>query len=297
MIFSVLFHREANQKEENKNKGQMQNASTQTDAKKNQEVNRGDASDTLWSTETSRADAPPATQVAQLVHLPLRENLFTVFIDNIPEDKDSRWLRNLFSRDGKVMDVYIPSKLRRASKSRYGFVRYKSMEEAVAAINRWNTFKVGNYELGVKLAYNQGKPSGKERRFLLKGDEQGREATKEWRFLLKSGDERRFLLKGDEQGREPTKEWRPRKREDAESAKRRVILTPVQSHCVENRVTPNTTFLKFGEFPIDVDLTKIASTSGGRKDMDVAPIADDPDTINEAKEVVTKGKYVHFLLY
>ncbi|KAL9679291.1 hypothetical protein QQ045_017149 [Rhodiola kirilowii] len=68
----------------------------------------------------------------------LRETLFSVFVDNIPGDKDASWLRKVFDSAGNIMDVFIPSKERRASNSHFGFVRFKELEEALAAINRWN---------------------------------------------------------------------------------------------------------------------------------------------------------------
>ncbi|CAM8990585.1 unnamed protein product [Rhodiola kirilowii] len=88
----------------------------------------------------------------------LREELFSIFIDNIPPSKDLRWLRALFSQDGRAMDVFIPGRGRKASNSRFGFVRYKTVVEARASIRRWNGANVGGAKLVVKLADKEGKP-------------------------------------------------------------------------------------------------------------------------------------------
>ncbi|KAL9663833.1 hypothetical protein QQ045_019225 [Rhodiola kirilowii] len=88
----------------------------------------------------------------------LRESLYSVFIDNIPRDKDAFWLRKLFSSVWKTLHVFIPFKERRETKSRFGFVRYKDLEEAQAAISRWNGSSFGNCRLVVKLADSGGRP-------------------------------------------------------------------------------------------------------------------------------------------
>ncbi|CAM8943857.1 unnamed protein product [Rhodiola kirilowii] len=88
----------------------------------------------------------------------LRESLFSVFVDNIPADKDASWLRKLFDTVGKTGDVFIPFKERRATKSRFGFVRFVELEEAQEAIRRWNGSVFGRCRLLVKLADCGGKP-------------------------------------------------------------------------------------------------------------------------------------------
>ncbi|KAL9665263.1 hypothetical protein QQ045_020678 [Rhodiola kirilowii] len=89
----------------------------------------------------------------------LRAELFSVFIDNIPEGKGVDWLRALFNKDGKPMDVFIPARVRKATNSRFGFVRYKSLEVAEAATRRWNGAIVGKAKLLVSLVDKGGKPN------------------------------------------------------------------------------------------------------------------------------------------
>ncbi|CAM8943985.1 unnamed protein product [Rhodiola kirilowii] len=93
----------------------------------------------------------------------LRKDLYSIFIDNIPLGRDERWVRALFSKDGKAMDVFIPTRGRRATNSRFGFVRYKTMGEAKASIRRWNGANVGNAKLLVVLADAEGKPRDRGR--------------------------------------------------------------------------------------------------------------------------------------
>ncbi|KAL9683503.1 hypothetical protein QQ045_015325 [Rhodiola kirilowii] len=93
----------------------------------------------------------------------LREELFSIFIDNIPVNRDERWIRALFSKDGKAQDVFIPARGRRATNSRFGFVRYKTLREALASVRRWNGAHVGMAKLVVSLADNGGKPRSRVR--------------------------------------------------------------------------------------------------------------------------------------
>ncbi|KAL9686607.1 hypothetical protein QQ045_031000 [Rhodiola kirilowii] len=77
-------------------------------------------------------------------------------------------LRKLFDSSGIIMDVFIPSKAQRVSNSRFGFVRFKEMEEAQTAISKWNGLVFGRCRLVVKLADCGGKP-----RFLMSVSEEG----------------------------------------------------------------------------------------------------------------------------
>ncbi|KAL9685095.1 hypothetical protein QQ045_022542 [Rhodiola kirilowii] len=95
--------------------------------------------------------------------LRLRESLYSVFVDNIPVNRDERWVRALFNMVGRTMDVFIPARERKASRSRFGFVRYKSKGEAEAAIRRWNGANVGGAKLSVSLADDGGKPKARSR--------------------------------------------------------------------------------------------------------------------------------------
>ncbi|KAK9266421.1 hypothetical protein L1049_012441 [Liquidambar formosana] len=58
----------------------------------------------------------------------------TLFVDNLPERLESRWLRNLFKWYGEIIDVYIPKRRRSGSTSSYGFVRFRNEKDADLAI-------------------------------------------------------------------------------------------------------------------------------------------------------------------
>ncbi|KAL7177055.1 hypothetical protein ACSBR2_030391 [Camellia fascicularis] len=61
-------------------------------------------------------------------------SLQTIFVDNLPESMDLKGLYTLFTKFGVVKDVFIPSKRRKATRSRFGFVRYDCPATAKAAI-------------------------------------------------------------------------------------------------------------------------------------------------------------------
>ncbi|KAL9686457.1 hypothetical protein QQ045_031432 [Rhodiola kirilowii] len=116
----------------------------------------------------------------------LREELFSIFVDNIPEGKDVGWLRDLFNKDGLAVDVFIPARGRRVSNSRFGFVRFKTLGEANAAARRWDGASVGKEILMVKLADVGGKPRT-VRRFEGRGSEcSGRDLREDVTELTKS---------------------------------------------------------------------------------------------------------------
>ncbi|GMP99308.1 hypothetical protein CsSME_00046825 [Camellia sinensis var. sinensis] len=50
--------------------------------------------------------------------------LFTIFVDNIPWSMSPKELFSLFIKFGVVKDVFIPNKMRKLTKSRFGFVRF-----------------------------------------------------------------------------------------------------------------------------------------------------------------------------
>ncbi|KAL7221334.1 hypothetical protein ACSBR1_023310 [Camellia fascicularis] len=64
--------------------------------------------------------------------------MHTVFIDNIPDSMYQKQLFHLFTNFGIVKDVFIPSKRRKSSGSRFGFVRYDCSVAAEMAIQKAN---------------------------------------------------------------------------------------------------------------------------------------------------------------
>ncbi|XP_028068453.1 serine/arginine-rich splicing factor 2-like [Camellia sinensis] len=81
--------------------------------------------------------------------------LITVFVDNIPESMDPPGLFYLFRKFGLVKDVFIPGKRRKATNSRFGFVRYDCEVAARVAIQKADGLWCGNKALRVKCAEYQ----------------------------------------------------------------------------------------------------------------------------------------------
>ncbi|XVF28383.1 hypothetical protein REPUB_Repub15cG0024900 [Reevesia pubescens] len=80
--------------------------------------------------------------------------VFTVFVNNVPPKVHWRWLRRVFQRFGKVVDVFIPKKRNRMG-SKMGFVRFKSVSEARNAQRQLNGVWFLDYRITVNFAiYN-----------------------------------------------------------------------------------------------------------------------------------------------
>ncbi|GMP82743.1 hypothetical protein CsSME_00036919 [Camellia sinensis var. sinensis] len=78
--------------------------------------------------------------------------LFSVFVDHVPSKMDAKSLFKFFSKFGIVKDVFIPSKRRVVSHSRFGFVRFDCNVAAGVAIQKANGLLVDDKVLEVKAA-------------------------------------------------------------------------------------------------------------------------------------------------
>ncbi|KAL7197752.1 hypothetical protein ACSBR2_020306 [Camellia fascicularis] len=81
--------------------------------------------------------------------------LVTIFVDNIPESMDPKGLFSLFCKFGIVKDVFILGKRRKASRSRFGFIRYDCEVVVDIAIQKANGLWCDNKALVVKRAEYQ----------------------------------------------------------------------------------------------------------------------------------------------
>ncbi|KAH7856535.1 hypothetical protein Vadar_002571 [Vaccinium darrowii] len=81
-----------------------------------------------------------------------RQELFTLFVDNIPDHSSQPWLRKLFNNYGVVKDVFIPVKRSKATGCKFGFIRYDCHVSAGVAIQEVHGLKVGDKKLFVKFA-------------------------------------------------------------------------------------------------------------------------------------------------
>ncbi|KAH7844126.1 hypothetical protein Vadar_024608 [Vaccinium darrowii] len=81
-----------------------------------------------------------------------RLDLFTLFVDNLPEDVGINWFRKFFNQYGVVIDAFIPIKRSKVTNRRFGFVRYNCATSAEVAISKANGFWIEDRKLFVKLA-------------------------------------------------------------------------------------------------------------------------------------------------
>lgn len=80
------------------------------------------------------------------------KEIFTLFVDNIPEVKDQQWLQSTFNKFGVVKDAFIPWKRSKRTRNRFGFVRYECHVSAGMAVSRMNGVWVEDKRLFVKEA-------------------------------------------------------------------------------------------------------------------------------------------------
>ncbi|KAL7242294.1 hypothetical protein ACSBR1_014791 [Camellia fascicularis] len=80
------------------------------------------------------------------------KGLFSVFMDNIPYKMDPKALFQLFTKFGIVRDVFIPQKRRKATNTRFGFVRFDCSMVANVAVQKANRLWVEDRELKVNMA-------------------------------------------------------------------------------------------------------------------------------------------------
>ncbi|KAL6989280.1 Serine arginine-rich splicing factor 2 [Sarracenia purpurea var. burkii] len=86
----------------------------------------------------------------------------SIFVDQLPERMDHRWLGQLFAQCGTILDVYIPQKRRLVSNSKFGFVRFKEVSTVEKAISMYHGIWCVNKRLIVKHA-KVSKWSGRKR--------------------------------------------------------------------------------------------------------------------------------------
>ncbi|KAL7215258.1 hypothetical protein ACSBR1_027427 [Camellia fascicularis] len=91
-------------------------------------------------------------------------NMHTIFADEIPESMNPKELYVMFSNFGVVKDVYIPDKRRKATKSRFRFVRYDCPVAAGIAIQKTDGTWCDNKVLKRFEAPTRTRVEGKQRR-------------------------------------------------------------------------------------------------------------------------------------
>lgn len=81
-----------------------------------------------------------------------RDSITTLFVDNLPEEIRNVWVKNLFSKYGRVRDIFIPNNRSKITGMRFGFIRFARKDESVTAITKTNDTWVWDQKLVVKMA-------------------------------------------------------------------------------------------------------------------------------------------------
>lgn len=66
------------------------------------------------------------------------KEIYTLFVDNIPEENDHHWLQRTFNNFGVVKDAFIPWKRSKCTGNKFGFVRFGCPISAGMAVSRLN---------------------------------------------------------------------------------------------------------------------------------------------------------------
>ncbi|KAK5845505.1 hypothetical protein PVK06_001696 [Gossypium arboreum] len=74
-----------------------------------------------------------------------------LFVNNLLDRKNWRWVRSIFGKYGKVVDVVIPKKRSRTRK-KFAFLRFYFKNEVVRAMRRLNGSLILDKRIGVNLA-------------------------------------------------------------------------------------------------------------------------------------------------
>ncbi|XVF00347.1 hypothetical protein REPUB_Repub03eG0277400 [Reevesia pubescens] len=77
--------------------------------------------------------------------------VFTVFVNNLPQRANQRWLSTIFQKFGRVVDVFIPLKRSKWGK-KIAFVRFGSLNDANRAILNLNGVFFLDHRIGVNMA-------------------------------------------------------------------------------------------------------------------------------------------------
>ncbi|KAL7207714.1 hypothetical protein ACSBR1_029627 [Camellia fascicularis] len=90
-------------------------------------------------------------------------NLYIVFVDDIPDSMSPKGLFTIFTNFGIVKDVFKPNKRRKATQSRFGFVRYDCRIVAGVVMKKANGVWCEDKTLKVKKGDYGKEQTGKEK--------------------------------------------------------------------------------------------------------------------------------------
>ncbi|XP_058111337.1 serine/arginine-rich SC35-like splicing factor SCL28 [Magnolia sinica] len=96
--------------------------------------------------EPDRTTKPPSTNL----HPHLNRTDFTLFVANIPFDCSREDIWGIFSKYGKLLDVYIPSLLGISKPRGYAFIRFLYEQDAVAAKYLLNDCRINSRIVSIR---------------------------------------------------------------------------------------------------------------------------------------------------
>ncbi|GMP34513.1 hypothetical protein CsSME_00007349 [Camellia sinensis var. sinensis] len=79
-------------------------------------------------------------------------DVFTIFVDNLPNSVSPKGLYNLFNKFGVVQDVFIPYKRRWTTDTRFGFVTFDCFVAVTVTVKKANRLWVDDKAIEVKHA-------------------------------------------------------------------------------------------------------------------------------------------------
>lgn len=77
---------------------------------------------------------------------------YIVFVDNLPYNMNSNWLKNIFKFKGDIVDVYFSFKKRKFTENIFGFVRFRCEEDGARAISKLDGKMINSNLIKVKWA-------------------------------------------------------------------------------------------------------------------------------------------------
>uniref|UniRef100_A0A7C9DJ67 RRM domain-containing protein n=1 Tax=Opuntia streptacantha TaxID=393608 RepID=A0A7C9DJ67_OPUST len=73
----------------------------------------------------------------------------TVFVSNLPQNLDRYGLRGIFQKAGMISDTYMPFRRSKATKARFGFVRFRRQDEASRSVVMFNNAVIRGSKISV----------------------------------------------------------------------------------------------------------------------------------------------------
>ena len=84
----------------------------------------------------------------------------TIFVDNLRQSMSKSWLWQLFSHEGKVVDVFMCWKRRKSNPSPFAFVRFAQLADAEQAVRSLHSITIREKTITMKMVEHMRKVSG-----------------------------------------------------------------------------------------------------------------------------------------